>query len=164
MAQFELRAYNTSYYAQVEEIFWLTSALTPEGAQRESFRKKYLDDYLGHLCFVAIENEKVLGYILCQPDPSQTPKSLEVFKDYIADYPAHLHINTHPQVQGKGVGAALLRKLEEQLQLQGVKGVHLVTHAEARNVMFYKNNTYIPIHETAQKLIMLGKKLRVNNL
>jgi GNAT superfamily N-acetyltransferase len=164
MAEFELRAYNTSYYAQVEEIFWLTSARTPEGAERESFKNKYLDDYLAHLCFVAIEKDKVLGYILCQPDPAQSPKSLEVFKDYIADYPAHLHINTHPQAQGKGVGAALLRKLEEHLQAQGVKGVHLVTHAEARNVLFYEKNTYKRIHETAQKLIMLGKKLRVKKL
>jgi len=164
MAEFELRAYNTSYYAQVEEIFWLTSARTPEPSERESFKNKYLDDYLALLCFVALEKDKVLGYILCQPDPSLAPKSLEVFKDFTADYPAHLHINTHPQAQGKGVGAALLRKLEEQLQAQGVKGVHLVTHAEARNRFFYEKNDYIPIHETAQKLLMLGKKLRVKNL
>lgn len=159
MAEFELRPYADSDYTQVEEIFWLTSARNPSEWERESFKKKYLDDYLEHLCFVAIENDKVLGYILCQPDPAQSPKSLEVFKDYIPDYPAHLHINTHPQAQGKGVGAALLRKLEEQLQGQGIKGVHLVTHAEAHNVMFYKKNTYKPIHETAQKLLMLGKKL-----
>ena len=164
MAEFEITPYTVSHYTQVEDIFWLTSARTPDDWERKSFRKKYLDDYLEHLCFVALVHDKVLGYILCQPDPLQAPKSLEVFQDFISDYPAHLHINTHPQAQGKGVGAALLRKLEEQLQTQGVKGVHLVTHAEARNRFFYEKNHYIPIHETAQKLLMLGKKLRVKNL
>jgi GNAT superfamily N-acetyltransferase len=164
MAEFELTPYKVSYYEQVEEIFWLTSARIPEEWERESFKKKYLDDYLHHLCFVALEHDRVLGYILCQPDPLQAPRSLEVFKDFTADYPAHLHINTHPKAQGKGVGAALLKKLEEQLQGMGVKGVHLVTNAEARNRFFYEKNDYIPIHEAAQKLLMLGKKLRVKKL
>ncbi len=164
MAEFELSPYLSKHYSQVEEIFWLTSARTPALEERVEFRKKYLDDYLGHLCFVALDGERVLGYILCQPDPSTFPWPLDIFKDFFADYPAHLHINTHPSAQGKGVGAALLHKLEEELILRGVRGVHLVTHAEARNRFFYEKNDYIPVHETAQKLLLLGKKLRVKNL
>ena len=164
MAELKLVPLSPVHHAQVEEIFWLTSARQPADSERVSFRKKYLDDYLELLCFVALEGDKVLGYILCQPDSQALPKSLEFCDPFILEYPAHLHINTHPNAQGRGVGAALLVKLEEALQERGVRGVHLVTHAEARNRFFYEKNDYIPVHETAQKLLMLGKKLRVNNL
>ncbi len=164
MVEFELKPYAAEYYSQVKNIFWLTSSRLPPIEERDDFQNKYLDVYLTHLCFVAVESGKVLGYILCQPDPLKTPAPLELFNSFIADYPAHLHINAHPEAQGRGVGAALLAHLEKVLCERGIKGVHLVTHADVRNRFFYEKNDYIPLHETSHKLLLLGKKLRAKNL
>ena len=159
MAQLSIIPLQPEHTKALEEIFWLTCAQPPSEELRAPFKKKYLDDYLSLLSFVAIQNDQVVGYILCQPDAQRAPFSLEAFKDFWAPYPAHLHINTHPQVQGRGVGAKLLEHLESELQKRAIGGVHLITHAEARNVFFYEKNQYKRIHETAQKLLMLGKKL-----
>ena len=159
MAQLSLIPLQPKHTTQVEEIFWLTCSALPKEEGREAFKKKYLDDYLTLLSFVAIQHENVVGYILCQPHADLAPYGLEAFKDFWPEYPAHLHINTHPGVQGQGVGGELLSFLERELAKKAIKGVHLITHAEARNVLFYEKNHYKRIHETVQKLLMLGKKL-----
>jgi len=40
-------------------------------------------------------------------------------------YPAHLHIDLLPRVQGRGLGRQLIATLEEALRAAGVGGVHL---------------------------------------
>lgn len=46
--------------------------------------------------------------------------------DAAADYPAHLHIDLLPELQGAGWGRRLIDTLMAQLAEQGVDGVHLV--------------------------------------
>ena len=164
MAQLSIVPYHHDYFTGVEEIFWLTCSNPPLADRRETFRKKYLDDYLNLLSFVAMKNLRVVGYVICQPHVDQLPFSMECFKEFWTEYPAHLHINTHPDVQGQGVGGKLLERLESELSQRGVNGVHLVTHAEAQNVHFYKKYAYMPLAKAAPKLLLLGKKLRANSL
>ncbi len=64
-------------------------------------------------------------------------------------YPAHLHIDLLPELQGQGWGRRLIETLVEVLRTRGVSGVHLA--ADARNegaIAFYPRLgfTRIPSH------------------
>lgn len=41
------------------------------------------------------------------------------------DYPAHLHIDLLPRLQGQGVGRQLIETLKDALRARGVPGLHL---------------------------------------
>jgi ribosomal protein S18 acetylase RimI-like enzyme len=43
----------------------------------------------------------------------------------VADYPAHLHIDLLPELQGQGFGRALIRRLLAELRERGVPAVYL---------------------------------------
>ena len=49
-----------------------------------------------------------------------------LLSDAVADFPAHLHIDLLPDLQGAGWGRRLIDTLVAQLADQGVMGVHLV--------------------------------------
>jgi ribosomal protein S18 acetylase RimI-like enzyme len=58
---------------------------------------------------------------------------------YLADYPAHLHIDMLPCIQQKGVGRNLINSLFAELAQQKVTGLHLgVGSANTGAVAFYK--------------------------
>jgi len=55
------------------------------------------------------------------------------------DYPAHLHIDMLPAIQGKGLGRKLMETLFKELKQQGVTGLHLGVDAENTNaILFYQ--------------------------
>lgn len=163
-----IRRYEAQDKTQVEEIFWETSGRTEfaSAEERRLFQHQYLDDYLSQVVWVAVEGTSVLGYILAQLDTLATESSwaahLHLFRDHYQQYPAHLHINCHSAAQGKGLGGKLLVALEQELSSQGVKGLHLITSATARNVGFYKKYGYLEISRQpwkATELLLLGKIL-----
>jgi GNAT superfamily N-acetyltransferase len=47
------------------------------------------------------------------------------WKDVLATYPAHLHIDILPEFQGKGYGKELIGALLEKVKAEGAQGVHL---------------------------------------
>src|SRR5690606_28054490 len=111
-------------------------------------------------------NSKVLGYILGDTKWDESYHGLFPFYEEarfkLLDYPAHLHINCHPEAQGMGVGSKLLAYYENYLKSLDIKGLHLVTAEEADNVKFYRKNNYLSIYETNWKqinLVFLGKTL-----
>ncbi|GAA1743799.1 GNAT family N-acetyltransferase [Chryseoglobus frigidaquae] len=54
-------------------------------------------------------------------------------------YPAHLHINLLPRLQGTGLGRLLIERLVAQLRQRGVGGVHLgVSPTNTRAIGFYE--------------------------
>jgi ribosomal protein S18 acetylase RimI-like enzyme len=60
--------------------------------------------------------------------------------EVVAEYPAHLHIDLLPHVQGKGVGRMMMDRLFAELKSRGVLGVHL--GADPRNtraIGFYEH-------------------------
>jgi ribosomal protein S18 acetylase RimI-like enzyme len=65
----------------------------------------------------------------------------EIAADYVVvEYPAHLHIDLLPHVQGKGVGRMMMDRLFAELKSRGVLGVHL--GADPRNkraIGFYEH-------------------------
>jgi len=60
-------------------------------------------------------------------------------EDWLTDYPAHLHIDLLPSLQGKGMGRALIDTLFAELKKQGVPGLHLgVSGNNTGAVAFYR--------------------------
>ena len=60
-------------------------------------------------------------------------------KEELKAYPAHLHINLLPIIQGMGIGGKLITKFTEQLKSMRVNGLHLeVGKKNEGAVKFYK--------------------------
>ncbi len=72
---------------------------------------------------------------------------------YSQGYPAHLHIDLLPEVQGQGWGRRLIDTLVAALRERGVSGLHLVAGADnAGALAFYPRVGFepIPSHEGVQ--------------
>ncbi|MBX3194274.1 MAG: GNAT family N-acetyltransferase [Schumannella sp.] len=67
-------------------------------------------------------------------DPPRTSPEL------LREYPAHLHIDLVPEVQGRGLGGELIRTLLTQQARVGVPGIHLgVATTNLRAIGFYEH-------------------------
>lgn len=56
----------------------------------------------------------------------------------VEEYPAHLHIDLLPEVQGSGTGGVMMRTLLDALEDRGASAVHLdVSPANTRAIGFY---------------------------
>lgn len=63
-----------------------------------------------------------------------------------ADYPAHLHIDLLPELQGQGWGRRLIETFTQALRERGVRGVHLVAGADnAGAAAFYPRVGFTPL-------------------
>lgn len=61
-------------------------------------------------------------------------------------YPAHLHIDLLPELQGRGRGRALIRRLLAELRARGVPGVHLgIDPANATAAQFYRRLGFVEL-------------------
>jgi len=155
---------------QIRTIFFLSTSIkefsTPE--RKEAFFKKWCGDFIRlypEQFYLMMEEEKLLGYLSGCLNSSEAKNSLEVpgysvFEDQFEQYPAHLHINFHPDCRGRGLGSHLVVKFVEDLQSLKIGGVHLVTSPEAKNVSFYKRLGFT--HEVTRSfnnslLLFMGK-------
>ncbi len=136
------------FLAQVEDIFFLSSSVKTFASEekRLNFFKRWCGDYLNFYqeeFFLAVEGQKVLGYLSGCSDSRRSLERLSVpghatFQDLFEKFPAHLHINFHPDARGKGLGSKLVLNYMKVLQQQSVKGLHLTTSPDAQNVSFYE--------------------------
>lgn len=136
-------------------------------------------------CFcLADDNDKPVGYILCEPDYKRFlriyPKidakhvfSLDKREGLMAyflpfpytifgsKYPAHLHIDILPEYQSQGYGGKLMATLLDELKKRNVKGVMLTTDSENEGaIRFYKRLGFKTVIRS-EKLdgIVMAKKL-----
>ncbi|MBF9018230.1 MULTISPECIES: GNAT family N-acetyltransferase [unclassified Oceanispirochaeta] len=59
-------------------------------------------------------------------------------KKIYSDYPAHLHINIHPDFQRRGLGHLLVDSLLGHLKEKGIEGLHLIVDSEnQKGIGFY---------------------------
>ena len=85
------------------------------------------------------------------------PIDSESLKIY-TEYPAHLHIDMLPCLQGKGLGRTLTEKLFAELKQQGVPGLHLgVGNANKGATAFYQKLGFTVLKEHDWGFTM-GKK------
>jgi ribosomal protein S18 acetylase RimI-like enzyme len=78
---------------------------------------------------------------------------------HAAEYPAHLHIDLLPEVQGQGYGRRLIELLQQQLRDAGITGLHVVPSADnAAAVSFYER---LGLTELARKpgIVVFGTEL-----
>lgn len=138
----------TAVLFQVENIFFESSSLksfsSPE--RKAAFYKRWCGDYQTYYAdefFIAMKDEKVLGYLSGCSDSNKAARIIEVpgflvFQDLFNQYPAHLHINFHPEARGLGLGTRLVEHYKSFLREKAVIGLHLVTSPGVQNVGFYE--------------------------
>jgi len=63
--------------------------------------------------------------------------------EWLTEYPAHLHIDLLPAIQGKGIGRKLMDTLFEELKQRGIPGIHLgVGISNIGAIEFYKKTGF----------------------
>lgn len=88
-----------------------------------------------------------IAHLIHHP-PTATP-------DVVERYPAHLHIDLLPRLQGQGDGRRLLTALLDGLAAAGAPGIHLgVGTANERAVGFYRRMGFTDVHAYTHSLIM----------
>jgi len=69
-------------------------------------------------------------------------------RPWLTDYPAHLHIDLLPCLQGKGAGRSLMNALFAELENQKVPGLHLgVGAANTGAIAFYRKMGFSVLNE-----------------
>jgi ribosomal protein S18 acetylase RimI-like enzyme len=95
-------------------------------------------------------DDEVVGIIY---DPPRTDPEL------LTEYPAHLHIDLTPEVQGRGFGGELMRRLLDAQAQAGVAGIHLeVATANLRAIGFYDHLGFTTLRVEGPDTIM-GRRL-----
>lgn len=75
-------------------------------------------------------------------------------------YPAHLHIDLLPELQGSGSGRRLIEAFCAAVAERGASGVHLgVDGANANAVAFYRHLGFEPLPSGSAAAPLLGKRL-----
>jgi len=133
---------------QIRTIFFLSTSIKEFSSveRKEAFFKKWCGDFIRLFpenFYLMIEEKKLLGYLSGCLNSSEAKSVLEVpgytvFEDLFEDFPAHLHINFHPDCRGRGLGSHLVEKFAEDVKHLKIRGVHLVTSPDAKNVSFYQ--------------------------
>ena len=152
----EIRAYRPS---DLDDLYHICLATGASGADASNL---YQDPKLvGHVfaapygrlspetALVVEDDEGVGGYI----DPKGPGASLgwddrmrryinrppKAPPEVVEPFPAHLHIDMLPRLQGRGLGKALIDRWLGLIQAMGARGVHLgVGETNARAVRFYQ--------------------------
>jgi ribosomal protein S18 acetylase RimI-like enzyme len=75
----------------------------------------------------------------------------------VDEFPAHLHIDLLPEVQGNGIGRTLIRTLQTALLDRGVPGVQLGVGERNTNARgFYRHLGFHPLPSTPDNDLVLG--------
>ena len=73
----------------------------------------------------------------------------------VARYPAHLHIDLLPRIQGKGIGGQLIRDLIEELGERGIPGLHLDVGSDNTGaIAFYRRLGFDELERSADSVFM----------
>lgn len=162
--------------SEVKNIFYQSSSLKEFSSleRKEAFFKRWCGDYIEKLpehfwVMTDVVDNAVLvrGYLSGCLNSSVGLGFLEVpgydvFQDHFERFPAHFHINFHPDCRGLGLGSVLVENFIQRLVESRVKGVHLVTSPGAPNISFYlklKFDQQIERDFKSMKLLFMGRTL-----
>jgi ribosomal protein S18 acetylase RimI-like enzyme len=156
---------------QIDAIFFESSNTKTfaDDAERADFRERWLGRYLAQepeWAYLAIAGDGgVAGYLvgsIADPKRTKDAGSFQDFAPFMADYPAHLHVNLAPGFRNRGIGRDLIAAFAADAAHAGAKGMHVVTGAGARNVGFYERAGFRIVARTlvgARELVLLGRAL-----
>lgn len=90
--------------------------------------------------------------------PSAIQSMKQPAPEYADQYPAHLHINLLPEVQGTGYGRRLMMSALDKLKVERVSGVHLgVAEQNTNAIGFYNALGFTQIEQSGA--VILAKSL-----
>lgn len=182
----DILPYDKTFKAKVQDICIATASpsLTKDNRAKQILLNQYCNYYIEcepDYCFVAVENDIAVGYILCSSDYKRYSKDIiyynkqikklnffkgiqcgfekNIYKKYYEYYPAHLHIDILEEHTHKGVGSMLINALTDKLIERKIKGVMLsCSSTNARALNFYKKHNFEVLKKN-KFFILLGKKL-----
>ena len=135
--------YGPSCFAWVVDVGGVAQGYVVAAADTDAFQQWFSGEWWverGPLHTVTNERDEWLAAMANNPT--------RCLSDAAVDYPAHLHIDLLPQLQGAGWGRRLIDTLMAQLADQGVPGVHLVaTRANTGAQAFYPKTGFATISE-----------------
>ena len=78
----------------------------------------------------------------------------------VDEFPAHLHIDLLPRLQGQGIGRSLISTLVEALRQRGIHGLHLTMDAANTGAAaFYERLGFTPLGSSSPDEPALGLKI-----
>lgn len=163
----------------LKDIFFLSADprnVTTDAAKNEAFFQKWTSYYFQNRAdwmLLAWEGDRLLAYLMCEPDSwralahyEKVNPSYRIFEDLFPQFPAHLHMNAHPEARGHGVGSQLIEAVCARLIQDRVPGIHLVTSPSQRNVGFYRKN-HFSFEESREwrsyPMLFMGRSLKASH-
>lgn len=176
-----IRKYQKGERKQVQDICLVTGA--ENILQHEEMKNMLLTAFCNYYierepynCFVALDGEKVVGYILCAENAAVWAESfqdnyvknlvkselMEFYKGiidtplkYINEYPAHLHIDILPSYQRMGIGTKLMDAIISHLKVKGVPGLMLsVASDNIKGIKFYEKYGFTVLDCNLHEIVM----------
>ena len=160
-----------TFIDQLRQIFFESAAIkefsSPDA--KEKFYHRWCGTYIEHWpdwCLLAVEDQKLLGYLVGCPDSTEalqvlTMPGFDIFSEYFSQFPAHLHMNIHHSCRGQGVGQELVERFCRTLQREALAGVFIITAAMSRPTHFYMKNGFNHSYTRdygSSALILMGRK------
>ena len=127
-------------------------------------------------CFVVVdERDRAKGYIMCAQNYDSYKKifkenylktwnpvtlimgnfALKSIRDYVKEYPSHLHIDLLPECQGQGYGSKLVESLIVHLREKKINGLMLhVSVDNDRAISFYKKCGFKVLYAEKDDVLM----------
>lgn len=179
--EIKVHKYEEREYQQVQEVCIATGQSgifeqkEMQGVLLTAFCHYYIEQEPDN-CFTALDEDKVVGYILCAENAGtwaanfqhiyteqQANSALNSFYQgltevplrYAAEYPAHLHIDILPDYQRRGIGFKLMDTLVTHLKEKGVPGLMLsVAIDNEKGINFYKKYGFTILEKTPREIVM----------
>ena len=165
-----VREYQDKDKSRLEEICRITDRAKLEEDLLLTLYLHYYITYEKENCFVAADDsDNAVGYIISVSNWERWKKDfpalmlegkrneivekgkagVDSFAPYASEYPAHLHIDIHPQYQRMGLGHALMDALISHYRKENVRGVMLgVDPSNEKGVNFYRKYGFKPLDES----------------
>jgi len=162
------------YRDGIDAVFFQSSNTQSfaDATARGQFRERWLGRYLTHdpeWAFLALTADAaVAGYLVGSiTDPATADRfaDLAYFKAFVretARFPAHLHVNLLEPYRNAGIGSRLIETFVAALP-PNIPGVHVITGARARNIVFYNRNGFSEVARWGDgpgEVVFLGRDLK----
>lgn len=162
------------HWPAIERIFFLTAgglAADATAAARRAHLARwtgyYRDEAPADTHIRITDDGTVVGYLMGCSDSRAAGRLYRdipyyaAFENLFDTFPAHFHVNCHPDHQGRGHGTALVVAFVDAMRRGGTAGIHVVTSAEAGNAGFYRACGFSLLRETrwrGRTLLCLGRE------
>jgi GNAT superfamily N-acetyltransferase len=151
---------DTEVCGEAEAIFFANAAtqgfasVDERDAYRDLWFSRYIRAFPDVFLIVLNDDGRVAGYLAGSPvtdaPPLQGPDYYRLFPQALIEAcPAHLHVNIHAELRGRGLGETLVTAFRRCCVRRGLRGFHAVTAADSRAAHFFAKCGLSPLQEIA---------------